>query len=227
MRKTLALFSLLLPACAGTAHAAPNIFGTTGLITIPDARTVEVREANAHVHAGGDYTSFGGSLGFFRNLETGVTFIKGDQQNVLNVNQNLKAMTNAKYRLVGEKGWRPAFAVGVTDLFSEARPGSSFYGVASKTFLKPTPVKAGWSLTGHAGWGSGFYQETFFLGAEAGLGYPFNLFTFGVPVSVLADISGYEVSGGARARLPLGFVAEVHFVRQGTLGGAVSYQRRF
>lgn len=227
MRKTLALFSLMLPMCAGTAHAAPNIFGTTGLITIPDAQTLEVREANAHVHAGGDYTSYGAGLGFFRNLETGVTFIKGDTKNSLNVNKNLKTLINAKYRLVGEKGWRPAFAAGVTDLFSDARPGSSFYIVASKAFLKPTPVKAGWSFTGHLGWGSGFYQETFFAGAEAGLGYPFNTLTFGVPVSLMADVSGYQVSGGARARLPLGFIAEVQFVRQDTLGGSVAYQRRF
>ena len=110
MRKTLALFSLLLPACAGTAHAAPNIFGTTGLVTIPDAQTLEFREAMAHVHAGGDYTSYGGGISFYRNLELGLTFIKGDQQNVLNVNNNLKALANAKFRLVGEKGWRPAFA---------------------------------------------------------------------------------------------------------------------
>ena len=78
------------------------------------------------------------------------------------------------------------------------------------------------------GVGTGFYEDSFFLGAEVGLGYPFTMASFGLPLSLIADMSAdHKVSAGARVRLPAGFTAEADWVREKSFGGAVNFRRKF
>ena len=227
---------------ARPAAAADNVFGTTGLITIPTAHVLDPREAELHVHDAQDFLSYGASLGVFRGLEVGATLIKGDAirvvnakgqtvgfipRNALGLNGKQEVLINAKYEALHEHTFVPAVAVGVTDLFSADRPGTSFYAVASKTLIRATPLNK-LSVTAHAGWGTGFYAEQFFLGAEVGLGYPFTMASFGLPLSLIADMSAdHKVSAGARVRLPAGFGIEADWIREKTFGGAVNFRHGF
>jgi len=227
---------------ARPAAAADNIFGTTGLITIPTAHVLDPREAELHVHPAEDFLSYGASLGVFRGLEVGATLLKGDFLRVVNGNGKTVALIpdnslgasgeqevliNAKYEALHEHAFVPAVAVGVTDLFSTEPAGTSFYAVASKTLIRATPLNK-LSVTAHAGWGTGFYEEEFFLGAEVGLGFPFTMASFGLPLSLIADMSAdHKVSAGARVRLPAGFGIEANWIREKSFGGAVNFKHGF
>jgi hypothetical protein len=232
---------LVLAACAGPASAAPevespaprtpaleslNIFGVTGLITIPSARVEPVRELSAHFHAGTEYLSYGANIGLFRNLEVGLSEVKGSAGNVLRLSPHTKTMVNAKYAVFREQGWIPAVAVGVTDVFSDSHPGTSFYAVGTKTLLNPTPLRK-WSLVVHGGYGTGNYHDKLFGGVEFGLGTPFDLDSFGLPLTLVMDVSDSRVSGGVRVNLPLRFTAEFEVVRESAVGGAVTFRHRF
>jgi hypothetical protein len=214
------------PAIADEPPAAPDIFGATGLVTVPTAKTLNVLQASGHFHASNEYLTYGAGLGIFPGLEVGITFARGKPGNVLILNPNTKTLVNAKYALFKERDFVPGVAVGVTDLFTDADAGASFYVVASKTLVAPTPLR-GWWLAVHAGFGSGIYNQKPFGGVEVGLGYPFTLLTFGLPVSVMVETSDAEFSGGARVYLPLGFTAELNVVRSRAYGGAVSFRHRF
>src|SRR5262245_21132510 len=117
---------------ARPAEASDNVFGTTGLITIPTANVLAPREVQAHVHDAEDFLSYGASLGVFPGLEIGGTLIKGDSihftnskgktvavvpDNVLGVNGATELVVNAKYQVLREHSFVPAVAVGATDLF--------------------------------------------------------------------------------------------------------------
>ncbi len=251
MRKGLAAAALAASALwmPGPVSAddivAPNIFGTTGLVTIPTAHSLRYREALLHFHAADGFHSYGGAYGLSDRLEVGLTLLIADPDNPLDISPRrvrLKtpegepprfafadqhtAPVNAKYVLRREGKVWPAIAVGVTDLFGTMTFGSSFYAVGTKTLKLPTPLEE-WFLRVSAGIGSGAYDLEPFAGVELGLGYPFTLLTFGLPASAMADFSDGSTSFGGRVYLPLGFVVEAGFVRNESIMGSVSFRRRF
>jgi hypothetical protein len=147
-------------------------------------------------------------------MEVGATFADAKRGNDLGINHDTDTLVNAKYRILNEGDVWPAVAVGVTDLFDGTRLGVSFYAVGSKTLRLPSPLKE-WSLAVHGGIGSGIYDELPFAGAELGLGHPFTLATFGLPLKLIADWTHAGVSGAARVSFPFGLGAEL-----GTVDGA-------
>src|SRR5438876_517220 len=110
MRRGWMLLAAISIMTVKPALAAPNVFGTTGLLATPTADVLGQGEWNVHAHFinRDSFSTFGANYAPFQNLEVGVTGVHvrgGGTQGII----------NGKYRLVPEKGNMPALAVGVVD----------------------------------------------------------------------------------------------------------------
>lgn len=141
------LMIILVLALGGTAAAAPQIKGSTGLINIPDADVLANGNFNLgyHLWASEHYVVF--NFSFLDDLEMGASVrIRPEEKN--------EAFLNLKYRILPEKKDGPGLAIG-----AEALSGgnSSLYLVASKVI----PDLAG--IRGHLGVST---QRGLFFGAS-------------------------------------------------------------
>jgi hypothetical protein len=213
----------------GGGWHAPNVWGTTGLVTIPTAQTMDYREIGAHVHLAPEFKTYGVLYGLYPRLEIGLSFANGDKGNTLGVEHNLSTIPNLKYAIFQEGDVIPAVAVGTTDPFNDTRLGPTFYAVASKSFELPTPLRK-WSLAAHGGIGSGSYDNLPFIGADLGVGWPFTWMSVGLPLKLMAEVAAGHFNAGARITGPFGLGGEIGFIdreRGTSFVGAVNFKKQF
>jgi hypothetical protein len=115
MRKTLIGAVLLTVAMMGTAAAAPNFNGSTGMIMTPDTETLDQGSYSIGFHSAdqgyGDVNSLSLNFGLAPNLELGLTRYDWDSgdSNTL----------NAKWKFAPEGSGSPALAFGIQDVTDE------------------------------------------------------------------------------------------------------------
>jgi hypothetical protein len=214
MRKTWVLIAALGLALAGRASAQPSFFGPTGLLIIPTANTLDVREWNVHVHAlerSDSPVSFGVSAGIAKQFELGVT---GYNTSLFGT----KALFNMKYNFLQETAVIPGIAVGGFDIGAQLpHQDSGVYVVGSKSFapfLKEQGPLAKLNLSGHVGYGANnIFHNNPFGGIAAQL--PFHFQAMG------EWLDGHFYYGG-RYSFGTGVRAEVGSYH-GHFGGGVSY----
>ncbi len=226
MRKAFALFlaSFLFaaPAFAGDEvdeEARPasesriaNVFGASGLITIPSAYSQRDGTATAYFTGNGDFIG-GGVLGGWGadrlGFEAGVSVLDFD-------NASTEVLGNLKLTFLQETDTIPALAVGVIDVADSLDIGQSWYVVASKYFTRQD-TDQDFALKGHFGFGGGIYDEEVFGGAE--------LF-FGPNLSGLVDVANGEVNVGGRYQSGA-FNVMLYLVDLDRFGGSLNYAIRF
>lgn len=203
MRKGWVLLALVGLATVRPAAAAPNYFGSTGLLLTPNADVLHIREWNVHVHGTDDFLTYGGNFGILENFEIGVSAF--DRKH----GGGTDALINAKYLLVPEKKSVPAIAVGAVDITDEFDVDPSIYLVISKALgTLSSAGTTGLQLRAHLGIGQGIYDSVFggvdliltprlLLMAE----YDSNDFNFGARIGltpeVRADLSVLDGNFGA------------------------------
>lgn len=183
------LLSLFIPM-SGCVLAAPSLYGSTGLISLPSAdilRADQVSVGYYHLVDGNALSVV--DLHVADHLEAGLVdyFQAGHGHN-----QQL----NVKFCLADEKVLLPGVAVGVADVTNGSQ--RSFYAVASKG------LPFGYRL--HVGTGSGQYDR-FFAGLEKRIS-PLGLSggSRNFPTTVLmAEYDGHVMNYGARVSLAAGW----------------------
>ncbi|MBI2842800.1 MAG: hypothetical protein HYX78_05315 [Armatimonadetes bacterium] len=148
----------------GPAAAAPNIYGTGGLIEIPDDTLYPVGSITPAYHGifnigpgDEDLSFFTVGVGILPNLSvSGGVASNGDDD----------AVINAKYRLTPESADRPSITIGVVDavgdLNTEDDPG--FYILFAKNLTAAAEEVVGGEskpLRGYLGFGSGVLSGLF------------------------------------------------------------------
>jgi len=197
------LLALVGLAAVRPAAAAPNFFGSTGLLVTPSADVLGVREWNVHVHGTDDFVSYGVNFGALDKLEIGVTGL--DVQH----GGDTHALINLKYRIVPETKSVPAVAIGAVDISDELDIDPSIFLVVSKALGSLSSAGSnGMQWRAHLGIGQGLYDTVFggidlvvtprvMLIAE----YDSNDFNFGVRLGltpeVRADLSALDGNFGA------------------------------
>jgi len=226
MRKAPALFllSLLLavPAFAqdetdeevrpAAEARVSNIFGATGLLTIPSAYTQRDRTASAFFNANSDFVG-GGVIGGFAagqmGFEGGVSVFDVD-------GGDTEILGNLKLNFLSETDSIPAISVGVIDVADSLDVGQSWYIVASKYFTR-RETDQNFALKGHVGFGGGIYDEEPFGGAE--------LF-FTRELSALVDVANGDVNIGGRYQYQ-NWTVQLFLLDMDRFGGGVNYAIRF
>jgi hypothetical protein len=156
MRKGWVLLALVGLATARPVAAAPNFFGSTGLLLTPNADVLGLREWNAHVHGSEDFTSYGANFGLFDKLEVGVTAFD------VKHGGGTDALIDLKYRLVPETKSVPAVAIGAVDVADELDIDPSIYLVVSKALGSLSAAgSTGLQFRAHLGVGQGIYDTVF------------------------------------------------------------------
>jgi hypothetical protein len=188
--------------------AAPNVFGSTGLLLTPTADVLNQGEWNVHAHFinRDDLSTWGGNYAPFQNLEvglTGVHFQGGGTRGII----------NGKYRLVPEKLNMPALAIGVVDASERLNNDATIYGVVSKTFGTDMahPIRL------HLGYGNGIYDKNVIGGAD---------FLLNPRVLLMGEYDGDKVNFGVRAGLTPEIRVELGSY-DSDFGGGISYRARF
>jgi len=208
MRKGWVLLALAGLATVRPAVAAPNFFGSTGLILTPTADVLRVREWNAHVHGTDEVVTYGANFGLFENLEVGVTGIDPDSG-------SSDALINLKYRIVPESASVPAISIGAVDIADELEVDPSIYLVISKALGSPSAT-GGHQLRAHLGIADGIYDDFF-----AGLDYVIN-----PKLLLMAEYDSNDLNFGAR----IGLTPEVRIdlaVLDGEFGAGISFNAAF
>jgi Exopolysaccharide biosynthesis protein YbjH len=204
MRKVLMLLPVLALSVAAPAMAAPNFFGSTGLIRIPTADVLPARSYNVHVHGQEDLTFYGANIGATENLEAGITALDPNPGST-------RVLGNLKLRFTKDTAKMPAIAVGVVDIADTVN--ISGYGVVSKGF----PLGQGRSIHAHFGYGNGFFDTNVFGGAD--LAVTSN-------ISVMGEYDGRDVNFGGRISLGRGVRVDVAAL-DGKFGAGLSYAAGF
>lgn len=211
MRKGWVLLALVGLATARPALAAPNFFGSTGLLLTPSADVLKIREWNAHVHGSDDFTSYGANFGLFENLEVGVTGFD------IKHGGDTDALINAKYRLVQETKSVPAVAVGAVDISDEFDIDPSIYLVISKALGTVSGAgSTGLQLRAHVGVGQGIY-DTVFGGVDIVLS---------PRLLLIAEYDSDDINAGIRIGLTPEVRADLS-VLDGKFGAGLSYTASF
>ncbi|HPP74488.1 MAG TPA: hypothetical protein PLU88_05110 [Armatimonadota bacterium] len=179
--------------------AAPNIFGTSGLIEVPDDRVLPTGTIAPAFHTivdvdilgtDTDFNFFTVGIGITENLEVSGGVVDNDDSEVI---------LNAKYRLSPRVGNRPSITIGVVDVTSDIDDDPSFYilfargltGVAEDiTDDESVPLR------GYLGFGSGLYEGVF-VGLEWMLSPRF----VGMVEYVDEGITGSDFNAGIRYAL--------------------------
>jgi len=160
------LAGVLILAAVGMTAAAPNIYGTSGLMEIPDDIIFPVGSATPAFHhisgeGNSDLNFYTLGVGILPNLSvSGGIVDNGDSEVIL----------NAKYRLVAETADRPSITFGVIDATGEldADDDPGLYVLFAKNLTAAAEEVAGGvskPLRGYAGFGTGTI-EGFFLGLD-------------------------------------------------------------
>ena len=239
MRFSLAMIPLAAALLASPVHAADpvstaasavntvlgggpaqNFLGTPGLLLTPSAYTVGQNGLAAHGYGGDGFSSFGATYGIFKNLEVGATYVDGHHFGDSGV------LANAKYNVVRESTFLPAFSVGVIDAFNQLGGDPSWYVVASKDLNRVVPLHL-LPLRVHLGYGAGVFDKDVFAGAELGLGTPLDVIPVAHPrFSAIAEYAHQDVNVGLRARWR-GLGATLALFDFDRFGGGLTYTTRF
>lgn len=207
MRKGWVLVGLLGLVTVKPVAAAPNFFGSTGLLVIPTADVIRQREWNVHVHGTDTITSYGVNFGVFQKFELGVTGADPDSGSA-------KALINLKYQLLTETPKLPAIAIGSVDISDEFDLDPSIYAVVSKSFGKlGANTGSGYQLRGHLGYGAGIYDDKPFGGLDL---------VINPRLSLMGEIANDDFNFGAR----IGLSQEVRVdlaVLDGDFGAGISF----
>lgn len=154
----------LILAAVGMAAAAPNIYGTSGLMEIPDDIIYPVGSATPafhHISGDGDFdlNFFTLGIGILPNLSVSGGIVENGSSEVI---------INAKFRLVAETADRPSITLGVVDATDELSDDPGLYALFAKNLTAAAEeVTGGVSkpLRGYLGFGTGTL-EGFFLGLD-------------------------------------------------------------
>lgn len=160
---------ILLVMAAGTvACAAPNIFGVSGGLEMPNDVILPPGTFDIGYHFG---INVGGTdddstdthfitagVGVLPNLEVSLGFIVPQDGDT-------SVLPNAKYRIWAETVDRPAVTVGVVDAVSDLRADPGLFILVSKSLTSAAEDitgKPSRPLRGHIGLGSGIYRGILF-----------------------------------------------------------------
>jgi Exopolysaccharide biosynthesis protein YbjH len=204
MRKVLIVLPVLALSLAAPATAAPNFFGTTGLIRIPTADVLADRSYNVHVHGLHHLTTYGANFGVTGSLEGGLTAFDPS-------NASTRLFGNLKYQFLKETSKAPSIAVGVVDIADTV--SISGYGIVSKSF----PLGQGRSLRAHIGYGGGLFSDNVIGGAD---------FSITNNISLMGEYDGDDVNFGGRIGLGRGVRVDLA-VLNGDFGAGLSYAAGF
>ena len=108
--------ALFVSAIAGVV-AAPNLYGTSGLIEVPDDRIYAVGAWSPAYHTVLDINDSDNNLSFF-TIGTGILpnlSVSGG----IKTNGDSDVVLNGKYRLVAESASRPSITIGVVDALGD------------------------------------------------------------------------------------------------------------
>lgn len=163
---TAILAGALILSAVGMAAAAPNIYGTSGLIEVPDDIIYSAGSVTpAFHHVSGDNDTdlnfFTVGVGIMPNLSVSGGIVDNDDS---------EAIINAKYRLSAETVDRPSITFGVVDATGElnADDDPGLYVLFGKNLTAAAEeVSGGISkpLRGYAGLGTGTLKG-FFVGLD-------------------------------------------------------------
>lgn len=207
--------AILILAALVPAAAVPNIYGTGGLMEVPDDTIVPPLQLAPSYHgvfgseingSNQDFNFFMVEGGILPNFDMGIGF---------NAGSNTDFMLNFKYRLFNETEKRPSVTIGLVDAAAQlARNGNpGAYLVFSKTltpYAEELTGKESKPLRGYLGAGLGVYQGIF-----VGLDWTFTR-NFSVMFEYLSSgqaiVDSGHFNGGIRyaitneLQLDLGFV---------------------
>ncbi len=217
MRRLWYLFACLAIAAAAPASAVPNYLGQTGLILIPTGDVLDERALEAHLQGTDDFVTFGAMFGIMNRVEIGVTALDIDDDTFFTDRGNTRILANAKVSLLRERLALPAVAVGVVDAFDQLDRDPSWYVVASKGIIAPTPTGLR-GVRAHLGYGGGLYENQLFGGLET---------TIFPRITGIAEIAGGDVNLGARVDIIQGLRANVSLLDFDSFGAGVSYRYKF
>lgn len=188
MRTVLRWVPVLALALASPAAASdPNIFGPTGVLRTPSADVLPFRAYNVFFYGADAFLTYGVNFGLTSALEVGGSIFDPDRG-------RSKGLINAKYRFTRDTLTTPAIAVGVQDLADSI--DQSVYLAVSKGFgTVALGGRKGLGLRATAGFGTGFFDDTFFGSAE--------LF-FTDRLTLMGEYDGRDLNFGASFRLGQG-----------------------
>jgi len=154
----------MILAAAVPAAAAPNIYGTSGLIEVPDDIVYPVGAVSLAYHVIVEPNDSDENLNFF-TLGTGL-LPKLDVSGGVETNGGTNAIINAKYRLAPEAVGRPSITIGVVDAAAElsADDNPGIYIELGKSLTAAAEeVSGGRSkpLRGYLGFGTGVMKGVF------------------------------------------------------------------
>jgi len=150
-----AVLSVIVPAAA-----APNIYGTSGLIEVPDDLIFPV---GAWVPAFHTIQGDGDSDTNFFTIGTGILPNLSISGGIVD-NDDSEVFINAKYRVSPETADRPSITIGVVDATSEFDDDPGLYILFAKNLTAAAEEIAGGEskpLRGYLGFGSGFFDGVF------------------------------------------------------------------
>ncbi len=222
MKRLWILLVLALVGLTTCVMAAPSVYGPTGLITMPTAEYVQVKEMSI----GADFLTtstvpksdtwfYKLNMGTYKNWEIGVVAGKVPTEG---------AFVNIKYYLTSDGERFPvSIALGALNLFSKDQ--TALYMVASKKF------PANFSL--HFGFKANFTPQEVYPSILGGVEY-----FLSDHVSILGDVGGqrklYQVSAGMRVVLTPSVLLHLSAVDLGNttnqgplLGVGLSYNSYF
>jgi hypothetical protein len=153
----------LILAAAIPAAAAPNLYGTSGLIEVPDDVICPVGSISPAYHVIVNPGDSSNNLNFF-TVETGIVpklSISGGAVS----DGGTEALVNAKYRLSPETIERPSITIGVVDAAAKLDPDNpGLYIAFAKNLTAAAEEVAGREskpLRGYLGFGTGVLKGVF------------------------------------------------------------------
>lgn len=160
--KIAALATALACATVISATAAPNIYGTGGLMEVPDDTIYAVGTLAPAFHTVVNSSDSDDSLNFF-TVGTGILpnlSISGG----LKSDGSTDAILNGKYRFLAETTTQPSVTAGAIDLFSNVSSDATLYVEVGKNLTAAAEEVAGGAskpLRGYIGVGTGLLNGVF------------------------------------------------------------------
>lgn len=164
--KIAALATTIILSASMAAVAAPNIYGESGMIEVPDDATYAVGTVTPAYH--GVYSVESNGVNSTHNFYTvGVGLLPNlSVSGGVISNGGTNALLNAKYRITPETANRPSFTIGVTDMLGEVGRSDSpglYFMVGKNLTSAASEVVGGESkpLRGYLGIGTGVLEGVF------------------------------------------------------------------
>lgn len=138
---------------------ARTIWGSTGLIFIPSAYTIDANDFGFGMAVTKDFTSATGVYGIVPDVEVGASFLS-------RAGHDNKFIANAKVHILPSNFRNFELGIGVMDAADAAN--QTFYFVASADLITPDMAahRGAVGLRVHAGAGTGYFSEKPFFGGE-------------------------------------------------------------